>query len=76
MTTVTLTTCGSAYEYDRIQVRNPDRRWRVVAGKPVDRTGTGAGEFGRPVGIAVGADGTVWVADAGNNRIQRYGVGW
>jgi len=76
MTTVTLTTCGSAYEYDRIQVRNPDRRWRVVAGKPVDRTGTGAGEFGRPVGIAVGADGTVWVADSWNHRIQRFGAGW
>jgi tripartite motif-containing protein 71 len=31
----------------------------------------GAGEFSVPTGIDVAADGTIWVADTDNNRIQR-----
>jgi streptogramin lyase len=46
--------------------------------------GTGAGEFDNPQGIAVAPDGDVWVADAGNNRVQELSptgafieaVGW
>ncbi len=52
------------------------RRWSVVAGKPgggAGASGTGAGEFTNPAGIAVGADRTVWVADQGNHRIQALG---
>ncbi|MCX5985134.1 MAG: trypsin-like peptidase domain-containing protein [Chloroflexi bacterium] len=37
--------------------------------------GSGAGEFDRPYGIAVDGNGAVWVAEWGNHRIQRYGVG-
>ena len=33
--------------------------------------GTGAGQFAVPTGIDVAADGTIWVADTQNNRVQR-----
>ena len=63
---------------NRIQVREPDGRWRVADGKAGGGDGAygrGAGEFNRPEGIAVDGNGAVWVADSGNHRIQRYGVG-
>lgn len=34
--------------------------------------GTGQGEFNTPVGVATDADGNVYVADVGNNRIQKF----
>jgi DNA-binding beta-propeller fold protein YncE len=34
-------------------------------------SGTGAGQFDTPCGISVAADGTIWVADTQNNRIQK-----
>ena len=34
--------------------------------------GTGDGEFDRPSGIALDSDGNVYVADSGNNRIQKF----
>lgn len=33
--------------------------------------GTAAGQFNVPTGIDVAADGTVWVADTGNSRVQK-----
>jgi DNA-binding beta-propeller fold protein YncE len=33
--------------------------------------GSGAGQFGTPTGIDVAPDGTIWVADTQNNRIQK-----
>ena len=60
----------------RIQSKGRDGQWRVVGGNPRGgdgARGTDAGEFSSPSGITVGADGTVWVADAGNHRIQSMG---
>jgi DNA-binding beta-propeller fold protein YncE len=34
--------------------------------------GTGDGEFNYPVGVAVASDGSVYVADEGNDRIQKF----
>ena len=54
------------------------RKWTVAGGKAgggAGAEGSGAGEFDGPRGIAVDGTGAVWVADWGNNRIQRYGAG-
>lgn len=35
--------------------------------------GSGNGQFSNPVGLATGAFGEVFVADTGNDRIQKFG---
>ena len=50
---------------------------RYVDGKVTGvwgRTGSGAGEFNRPIGIAVAPDGSVYISDTLNNRIQKFEV--
>ena len=47
--------------------------WTVIAGD--GESGSGAGEFSYPWGIAVDGNGAVWVADSFNHRIQRFGAG-
>ena len=36
--------------------------------------GSGNGQFNEPIGVAVDALGNVYVGDAGNHRIQKFGV--
>ncbi len=35
-------------------------------------TGSGSGQFNRPIGIAAAPDGSIYIADTLNNRIQRF----
>jgi hypothetical protein len=37
--------------------------------------GTGDGEFGYPVGVAVASDGSVYVVEVNNARVQKFSVG-
>ena len=37
--------------------------------------GTGDGQFDYPVDVAVASDGSVYVAEIGNQRIQKFSVG-
>jgi DNA-binding beta-propeller fold protein YncE len=47
----------------------------LVARKVFGSQGSGRGELQNPRGIAVGPDGSVYVADAGNHRVQRFTAG-
>jgi tripartite motif-containing protein 71 len=38
-------------------------------------TGSGQFSFGWPMGIASNDEGVIWVADTGNNRVQRWSYG-
>jgi sugar lactone lactonase YvrE len=53
---------------DRVLRFNPDGSLILRFGGP----GAGPGDFDGPAGVAVAADGTVYVADLGNHRIQRF----
>jgi tripartite motif-containing protein 71 len=37
--------------------------------------GDGEGQFDDPTGVAVASDGSVYVVDKDNNRIQKFSVG-
>ena len=58
-----------------LRVITPDGRSRVLAGSPgryggVDGTAEQA-RFFKPMGLALGADGSLYLADSGNHRIRR-----
>jgi hypothetical protein len=56
----------------RVSVFGPDGAFKTAFGKLGPEPGKGKpGEFNEPSGVAVGPDGTVYVADAWNGRIQR-----
>ncbi len=52
----------------RVVVLDRELRPMVTWGEP----GEGPGQFNEPVGICVDAEGSVYVADTGNGRIQRF----
>lgn len=67
---------GDVYVADlsngRISVFGSDGAYKRSFGKLGPEPGKGkAGEFNEPSGVAVGPDGTVYVADAWNGRIQK-----
>jgi DNA-binding beta-propeller fold protein YncE len=59
------------YANDRMSKYSSTGQWLRDWGKK----GTARGEFGRPYGVAVGAENRIYVADSNNNRIQEFGGG-
>jgi len=48
-----------------------------AAGEPLEtlgEPGAGPGQFDGPIGIAFGLEGSVYIADQGNGRVQRFGA--
>ena len=45
---------------------------RVVFVRKWGTVGSGDGEFRNPNGVAVASDGSVYVTDTGNNRVQMF----
>ena len=53
---------------------NRERKAPLILGiryiETLGRTGQGAGEFRTPLGLAIDEEGRIYIADAGNNRVQ------
>jgi RHS repeat-associated protein len=45
---------------------------RIGFGSQFGAAGSGSGQFSSPYGVAVDGSGNVWVADSGNNRIEKF----
>lgn len=54
--------------HDRVLIQNPKTNRTTVIGG----TGGAPGQFRGPAGVAIGADGTLYVADMGNARIEEF----
>ena len=59
----------------RVQAYRADGAFLAAVGNATDPAGAGPGQFDRPSGVAVGPGGRIFVADAGNGRIQAFGPG-
>jgi subtilisin family serine protease/streptogramin lyase len=59
---------GTAYGDDATFTTKADPRFAFDFGS----AGTGNGQFAETYGIAIDASGNLWVADTGNNRIQKF----
>ena len=55
---------------DRVQVFTPEGKYLFGLGG----SGAGPGQFARPHGMVVDSKGNLFVADAGNQRIQKFEV--
>ncbi len=56
----------------RLEQFTIDSNGNGTAKSVVGAPGTGTGQLQMPTGIAVAKDGTIWVADTKNNRVQKY----
>jgi tetratricopeptide (TPR) repeat protein len=68
---------GDMYVVDswnhRIQKWNHlTEKWEAFAGRSDCKEGHGLGEFDSPVNIVIASDGSIYVLEAGNNRIQKW----
>ncbi len=55
---------------DRVQLFTPEGKFLFGIGSP----GKGPGQFSRPHGLALDSKGNLYVADAGNQRIQKFAI--
>ena len=55
---------------DRVQAFTTDGKFLFGLGG----TGSGPGQFARPHGMAVDSQGHLYVADAGNQRVQKFEI--
>ncbi|HEY1008261.1 MAG TPA: hypothetical protein VGD92_13805 [Sphingobacteriaceae bacterium] len=66
---------GAVYFFHQFQLKKiRNGKVSVVAGRPVQGFRDGSGKqarFGHTSGMAIAADGTIYVADAGNRRIRK-----
>lgn len=67
---VLVSSYGTVDGVDRLRVIKFDAGGGYVT--EFGSSGSGNGQFGGPVGIAVAADQSVWVGDGGNSRIQKF----
>ena len=61
----------------KVTAYGKDRTFRTPGSVPtfsssVGSFGTGNGQFHTPLGVAVDSSGNIWVADAGNHRVQKF----
>jgi prepilin-type N-terminal cleavage/methylation domain-containing protein len=57
----------------RVQVFSPTGTYESQFGSPgLGDGGSGNGEFGHPIGIAVDAGGNIWVVDGPNGRVEEF----
>jgi DNA-binding beta-propeller fold protein YncE len=53
-------------------LRSPDGETGLSNARIIGKNGDKPGEFSRPRGLAVDADGNIYVADTGNHRVQKF----
>ena len=72
--TIAVDSGGNLYvtEFFANKVRRYDVATNWGAGPVWGGTGTGAGQFNRPHGVAISSDGSVYVGDRDNYRTQRF----